>query len=270
LNSKHVLHSCTKSVTSALVGIAMDQGHIQSVDQPVLSFFPERTVGNLDARKEALTLEHLLTMTDGLHWVTKDIRYTSSTDTTPEMMRSNDWVQFTLDRRMEAEPGTRWNYNGGASHLLSAIVQETTGMTALEFAEEHLFGPLGISEVAWLGGNQGRNYGGSRLQMTPHDMAKFGYLYLNEGMWDGEQIVPTAWVNASTANHSPTPQTYYGYQWWVMPWAGYYSAIGARGQYITVLPELDMVVVFTSDLVPEDQYIPLLLLAFYVIPAAEP
>jgi CubicO group peptidase (beta-lactamase class C family) len=99
-------------------------------------------------------------------------------------------------------------------------------------------------------------------------MAKFGYLYLNEGMWDGEQIVPTAWVKASTTNHSPSPQIYYGYQWWVMPWAGYYSAIGARGQYIIVLPELDMVVVFTSDLIPEDQFIPLLLLAFYVIPSA--
>ncbi|MGD8968925.1 MAG: serine hydrolase, partial [Anaerolineae bacterium] len=193
---------------------------------------------------------------------------TSSGDTTPEMMQASDWVQFTLDRRMEAEPGTRWTYNGGASHLLSAIVQETTGMTALEFAKEHLFGPLGISEVVWSGGNQGRNYGGSGLQMTPHDMAKFGYLYLNEGLWDGKQIVPAAWVEASTTNHSPTPGVYYGYQWWVMPWAGYYSAIGARGQYIVVLPELDMVVVFTSDLPPEDQHIPLLLLAFYVVPSA--
>jgi len=267
-DSKHELYSCTKSFTSALVGIAMNQGHIQSVDQPVLSFFPEWSVGNVDALKEAMTLEHLLTMTDGLHWVRKDVRVTSTGDTTPEMMQSFDWVQFTLDRRMEEEPGTRWNYNGGASHLLSAIIQETTGMTALEFAKEHLFGPLGISEVVWSGGNQGRNYGGSGLQMTPHDMAKFGYLYLNEGLWDGEQIVPTAWVKASTTNHSPSPPIYYGYQWWVMPWAGYYSAIGARGQYIIVLPELDMVVVFTSDLIPEDQFIPLLLLAFYVIPSA--
>jgi CubicO group peptidase (beta-lactamase class C family) len=208
-------------------------------------------------------------MTDGLDWVRRDIRLTSSGDTTPEMMQASDWVQFVLDRPMAEEPGTRWNYNSGASHLLSAIIQETTGMTALEFAQEHLFGPLGISEVVWSGGNQGRNYGASRLQMTPHDMAKFGYLYLNEGLWDGKQIVPTTWVNASTTNHSPTPQIYYGYQWWVMPWAGYYSAIGARGQYITVLPELDMVVVFTSDLNPEDQDLPLLLLAFYVIPAAQ-
>ncbi len=268
-DSKHELYSCTKSVTSALVGIAMDQGHIQSVDQPVLSFFPEWSVGNVDARKEAMTLEHLLTMTDGLHWVRKDIRVTSSGDTTPEMMQASDWVQFTLDRSMEEEPGTRWNYNGGASHLLSAILQEATGMTALEFAHEYLFGPLGISEVVWPGGNQGRNFGGSGLQMTPHDMAKFGYLYLNEGLWDGEQIVPAAWVKASTTNHSPTPEIYYGYQWWVMPWAGYYSAIGARGQYIAVLPELDMVAVFTSDLKPEDAYTPLLLLAFYVIPAAQ-
>jgi CubicO group peptidase (beta-lactamase class C family) len=247
----------------------MDQGYIQSVDQPVLSFFPERTVANLDARKEAMALEHLLTMTDGLDWVSKDIRFTSSGDTTPEMRQSSDWVQFTLDRRMAEEPGSRWNYNGGASHLLSAIIQETTGMTALEFAEEHLFGPLGISKATWSSDPQGRNYGAAYLRMMPRDMAKFGYLYLNEGRWDGEQIVPAAWVEASTTNHSPTPGMYYGYQWWVMPWAGYYSAIGARGQYIIVLPELDMVVVFTSDLVPEDQHIPLLLLAFYVVPSAK-
>jgi CubicO group peptidase (beta-lactamase class C family) len=268
-NSKHDLYSCTKSVTSALVGIAMDQGYIQSIDQPVLSFFPERTVANVDARMEAMKLEHLLTMTDGLDWVRKDIRLTSSGDTTPEMTQSSDWVQFTLDRRMAEEPGTRWNYNSGASHLLSAIIQETTGIRALEFADEHLFGPLGISKPTWSSDPQGRSYGATYLKMTPHDMAKFGYLYLNQGLWDGEQIVPAAWVKASTANHSPTPETYYGYQWWVMPWAGYYSAIGARGQYIIVLPELDMVAVFTSDLTPDDQYTPLLLLAFYVIPSAK-
>ena len=103
--------------------------------------------------------------------------------------------------------------------------------------------------------------------MTAHDAAKFGYLYLNEGRWDREQIVPAAWVEASTTNQSPTPGVYYGYQWWVMPWAGYYSAIGAQGQCIVVVPDLDMVVVFTSDTIPEDQHIPVLLLAFYVIPS---
>jgi CubicO group peptidase (beta-lactamase class C family) len=268
-NSMHDLWSCTKSFTSALVGMAIEQGHIEGVDQPVLSFFPERTVANVDARKEAMTLEHLLTMTDGLDWVRKDILSNSTGDTWPEMRQSGDWVQFTLDRPMVAEPGARWNYNDGASHLLSAIIQETTGTTALAFAEKYLFGPLGISGATWQSDPQGRNCGGTYLRLTPRDMAKFGYLYLNEGQWDGKQIVPAAWVEASTTNHSPTPDTYYGYQWWVMPWAGYYSAIGARGQYIVVLPELDMVVTFTSDLAPEDQHVPLLLLAFYVIPSAE-
>jgi CubicO group peptidase (beta-lactamase class C family) len=268
-DSRHDLYSCTKSVTSALIGIAIDQGYIEGVDQPVLSFFPERTVANLDARKEAMTLEHLLTMTDGFDWVKKDVRSTSIGDTTPKMKQSRDWVQFVLDRPMAEEPGTRFNYNSGASHLLSAIIQETTSTTALEFAEEHLLGPLGISEATWSSDPQGRNYGGSYLRITPHDMAKFGYLYLNEGRWDSEQIVPAAWVKASTTNHSPTPGVYYGYQWWIYPSAGYFSAVGGRGQYIAVVPELDMVVVFTSDLKPEDLYTPLLLLAFYIIPAAE-
>jgi CubicO group peptidase (beta-lactamase class C family) len=175
---------------------------------------------------------------------------------------------------MAAEPGTRWNYNTGASHLLSAIIQETTGMTELAFAEEHLFGPLGISEVSWGTDPQGRSSGGTSLRLTPRDMAKFGYLYLNVGQWDGQQLVPAAWVKASTMNQAPIFETYYGemsygYQWWIVPWAGYYSAVGALGQFIVVLPELDMVVVFTSTLAVEDFFIPLTLLAFYVIPSVE-
>jgi CubicO group peptidase (beta-lactamase class C family) len=274
-NSNHDIYSCTKSFTSALVGIAIDQGYIEGVNQPVLSFFPERTITNMDARKEVLTLEHLLAMRDGLEWTEKSLNLIPTHDTWQEMKQTRDWVQFILDRPMAAEPGTRWNYNTGASHLLSVILQKTTGMPASAFAQEHLFGPLGISGVTWGADPQGRSNGGTSLRMTPRDMAKFGYLYLNEGRWDGQQIVPEAWVKASTTSHYPTFETYfgeleYGYQWWIIPWAGYYSAIGALGQYIIVLPELDMVVVFTSNLTnDEDFFVPLLLLEIYVIPSVE-
>ncbi len=272
-DTKYDLHSCTKSFTSALVGIAIDQGYIKSLDQPVLSFFPGRSVANLDARKQAMTLEHLLTMRDGLDWGENSIGVDPAPtgDELLRMKQAGDWVQFVLDRPMAAEPGTRWNYNTGASHLLSAILQEATGQTALEFASEHLFGPLGISSMTWETERQGRNAGGTSLRLTTGDMAKFGYLYLNEGRWNGQQIVPAAWVRDSTTSRYPTFETYYGnlaygYQWWIIPWAGYYSAIGAHGQYIFVLPKQDMVVVFTSNLADADMFTPPLLLAFYIQP----
>jgi CubicO group peptidase (beta-lactamase class C family) len=271
-NDIHDIYSCTKSFTSALVGIAIDQGYIESLDQPLLSFFPHYNVANMDARKEALILEHLLTMTDGLNWGESGISSEPAPtgDSLQEMEQSRDWVQSTLDRQMAAQPGTRWNYNTGASHLLSAIIQETSGMTAFAFAQQHLFGPMGISQVDWLADPQGRSYGGSHLRLNPHDMAKFGYLYLNEGQWDGQQIVPAAWVKTSTTSHTATMSLGdYGYQWWVISFGSYYSAIGAHGQYIIVLPEIDMVVVFTGDLPSEDQLLPLLLLEFYVVPAVE-
>lgn len=264
------IFSCTKSVTSALVGIAVDQGYIAQIEQPVLDFFPDYTVANLDERKEALTIRHLLTMTDGFEWSSRYMGDPPEQDTKSLMHSRYDWVQFMLDQPMSHEPGTRFYYNTGASHLLSAIIQEATGMRASEFAREHLFGPLGITHVLWPSDPQGITRGGSTLRMTTRDMAKFGYLYLNGGRWDGEQIVSLDWVRESSTNHSPTQGLYYGYQWWLNPAQGYYAAVGALGQYIIVIPELDMVVVFTSGFPSEEEtYIPHLLLAFYIFPAVQ-
>jgi CubicO group peptidase (beta-lactamase class C family) len=145
-DSRHVIHSCTKSIVSALIGIAIDKGYIESVEQPVLGFFPGRTVANLDARKEAMTLEHLLTMTAGLEC--RD-SYLYRWRGLEQMRQSDDWVQFMLDLPMAEAAGNRFEYCNGASLLLSAIIQETTGMSAFSFAKEHLFGPLGVSDVAW-------------------------------------------------------------------------------------------------------------------------
>ena len=262
--SKHIIHSCTKSITSALIGIAIEQGYIESVKQPVLSFFPERTVANLDANKEAMTLEHLLMMASGLEC--RD-SYLYSWRGLFEMMQTDDWVQFMLDLPMAEPPGTRFEYCNGASFLLSAIIQEKTGMSAAAFAEEHLFDPLGISDVAWPANSQGITIGWGELRMRPHDMAKIGYLYLNNGQWNGEQIIPADWVTTST--HRQIAATFtpgYGYQWWV---AGdnIYMALGLAGQYIIVAPELDLVVVFTSNL--EDNTIPFGLLYDFIIPTAK-
>ena len=142
-------------------------------------------------------------------------------------------------------------------------------MSALAFAEEHLFGPLGISDVVWPSNPQGITIGWGELRMRPHDMAKIGHLYLNEGQWDGKQIVPSAWVKASTRKHiSATLQDGYGYQWWVAD-NSVYMALGYAGQFIFVIPEQALVVAFTSDLEERDFYVPQTLLNDFVIPAAE-
>lgn len=149
---------------------------------------------------------------------------------------------------MTAEPGTRYDYCTPNSHLLSAIIQETTGMSALAFAQQHLFGPLGVSDVVWWADPQGNNWGGGDMRLAPHDMAKLGYLYLNEGLWDDQQVVSAAWVETATSPLTRHSSAYsdYGYQWWVDPFGSYYEAAGAGGQEIYVLPDQDMVVVMTG------------------------
>jgi len=264
-DSKHIIHSCTKSIVSILIGIAIDQDFIEGIQTPVLEFFPDRTVSNLDPDKKSLTLENLLTMTSGLECRDSYLYRWSGLN---EMRGSDDWVQFMLNLPMEAAPGTKFEYCNGASFLLSAIITETTGMSSNEFAEINLFNPLGISDLSWPINPQGINIGWGELRMLPQDMAKIGYLYLNGGEWDGEQIVPTTWVEDSTRKYiSATLEDGYGYQWWVDN-SGVYLALGYAGQFIFVVPEKELVVVFTSDLSDSDFYTPQNLLNDYIIPAA--
>jgi CubicO group peptidase (beta-lactamase class C family) len=256
----HVLYSCTKSFVSALVGIAIAQGNIKGVDQPVLSFFPERTFAQDDARKQAMTLDNLLTMTSGLDWTEGD-------PAIMQLIRSTDWVQFMLDKPMVAEPGRRFNYCSGCSFILSAIVQETTGTSTLDFAKANLFGPLGIVNPRWETGSSGIVNGGWGLWLTSRDMAKLGYLYLNGGMWDGRQVVPADWVETSVQKHITTGERLdYGYQWWVYPALDAYTARGRGGQLIFVIPRLDMVIVFTATMDGDAALLDLI--EKYVVPAA--
>lgn len=260
-DTRHELYSCTKSFISALVGIAIEEGYVAGVDKPVLSCFPTYDFANTDARKSAMTIEHLLTMTSGLDWPEGDPIYR-------QLWSSKDWVQFVLDRPMVAEPGSRFNYNSGCSHVLSAIVAKRSGVLTQSYAQEHLFAPLGISNFNWDRDSNGLAIGGWGLQITPRDMAKFGYLYLHEGVWDGQQIVPAAWVQTSTTAHVKTGQTLdYGYQWWVYPEWGAYTARGRYGQLIFVISEYDMVIVFTAGM---DNDTPLIaLIEDFIVPAVQ-
>jgi len=260
---RHNIYSCTKSVVSTLIGIALDEGYLEGLDQRLLDLFPDRTIQNLDTWKETITLRDLLTMTAGF-----DARdsYLYNWVGLERMHESDDAVRYVLDLPMAEEPGTRFEYTNGVSHLLSAIITETTGMSALEYAMDRLFAPLGITDVEWKSDSHGRNWGYSSLYLKPHDMAKIGYLFLNEGQWDGEQIVPQEWVDDATAKHiDATIMDGYGYQWWVNS-RGYYSAVGHKGQFIHVVPELQLVAVFTSRNA-DDFDIILSLLETYIIPA---
>lgn len=259
--SVHDVASVTKSFTGTLIGIAISEGYISGVDQPVLEFFPNRTVANVDANKKAMTLEDLLTMRSGFECVNEPYEVTLE-----QMGDSPDWIQFTLDMPMAEEPGTRFVYCSPNSHLLSGIISETTGMNELEYANKSLFEPLGISNVIWPSDPQGNNHGWGDLHLTPHDMAKFGYLYLNNGTWDGKQIVPAEWVAKSTQTQAISEDGKadgYGYQWWIpiddLP--ARYEARGRGTQLITVVPEKNLIVVTTGGGFDMDEIAPFLVAA---------
>ena len=264
-NTLHELRSCSKSVISALIGIAIDEGYIEGVDQPVLGLFPERTIENPDALREAMTVEDLLTMRSGFEV------------TMAEVPSEPDWVGLALNQPMAQEPGTRFYYSPSVTYLLSAIIQNATGMSTFDFAQQHLFEPLGISDAYWQSDPMGIALGFSGLSLTPHDMARIGYLYLNDGVWEGEQVISSEWVEESTRVHvSAADQAEwwpdigasgYGYQWWVRD-SGMYSAEGYGAQRIYVIPDLEMIVVFTAALYANDFETPNALLD-YVIRSAD-
>lgn len=207
----HEVASVTKSVMTTLIGIAADQGKL-SLDDPMLSFFPDRTVANGDAWKENITVRHLASMSSGL-----DCTNERDEATLREMRTGVDWVQFALDREVRWEPGSHFVYCSPAIHLLSPILQQATGMTALDFARQYLFEPLGIGDAIWLTDPQGYNRGSEGLYLHPHDMAKLGYLWLNNGVWEGEQVVSREWVESSVTPQIDVPGggDDYGYGWWI-------------------------------------------------------
>ncbi len=269
----HNTHSITKSVISALIGIANATGMITNLDEPVVEIFSNRTIQNQDARKEAMTIRHLLEMRSGLDVNDLSVSYTTTsipfndftfrTNTSNVMpgtwvkylnpvndftrlITSDDWIQFALDKPMESDPGTKFAYSDCITHLLSAIIREKTGMNTENFAKQYLFDPLNITEYLWWEDPSGLSMGADGLWLTPHDMLKIGYLYLNLGKWNDAQIIPSDWVIKSTQDYSPESGFDYGYQWWLDSSNDYYYADGWGGQHIIIKPDKDLVVVFTA------------------------
>jgi CubicO group peptidase (beta-lactamase class C family) len=260
-DTRHDLYSVTKSFVSTLVGIALDKGLIDSTDKRVVDFFPGYTFANLDQQKQAMTLEDVLTMRTGLDWIEGDSAYR-------ELYVSRDWVQHMLDMPMEAPPGSWFNYCSGCSHLLSAILQQTTGVNPRDFAEENLFAPLGLVDVSWELNPAGIPIGGWGLRLTPREMAKLGYLFLHKGVWEGQQIVSAQWVENATRSHTETDGGLdYGYQWWTLPSLGAYAALGLYGQTIMVIPGSDLVIVTSAQMGSHDEIFRLI--KQYIVPAVK-
>ena len=222
----------------------------------MVSFFSDRTIANLDARKERITVRHLASMMNGF-----ESGCLAGDEPTLNAMRANpDWVQAALDRKMVLEPGTSFCYDSPGMHLLSAILQKATGMAALDFARQNLFEPLGIHEVYWQSDPQGYTHGWGDLYLKPRDAAKIGYLWLNDGVWDGKQIVSASWVEDSVKAHSQGGMDAYGYGWWVSD--DNYYAFGRGGQNIKVYPSHNAIVVTTASGFDYDQINPLLNAAY--------
>jgi CubicO group peptidase (beta-lactamase class C family) len=259
---KHTQYSVTKSFTSTLLGIALDQGKIKGVDQPVQDFFPGLVFTNPDPRKDAMTLADLLTMTSGLDWQESDASYSA-------MYQSADWVDWVMGLEQAAAPGEVFNYCSGCSHVLLKAVGQAVGTDVVDFARENLFEPLGIRDFGWERTRRGDAIGGWGLLLTARDMAKLGYLYLHEGAWDGRQVVSASWVRAATSQHAdPDGRLGYGYQWWLYDTHGAYAALGRSGQTIFVIPDLDIIVVTTAGISDHDPIFALI--DDYILPAAQP
>ena len=258
------VRSVTKSVTSALVGIACHDQYLTGLDQKVADLLPEYIGADADPRKHAMTVQDVLTMQAGLRWDESDEW---------KLDGSENWVAFTLNRPMATSPGTHFTYNTGLSQVLAAILTKTTQVSMSEFAQARLFQPLGIQTAEWETDPQGLTIGGFGLSLAVEDLAKIGYLYLHNGQWDDQQIVPTAYVRASTTAWSAggfPEENSYGYQWWVTQEAGYpaFFAAGYGGQYLYVVPELDTIVVTTANYeLPPEQTPDRYLITNFVLPS---
>jgi len=241
------MKSASKSVISALVGIAIENGDISSIDEPVATYFPEYTNANSPEQWQALTIRHLLTMQAGLQ--------STSGRNYGRWVLSDNWVETALTRPFVAEPGSSMIYSTGSTHILSAILTTATGVSTREFAQQHLASPMGFRLAYWSQDPQGIYFGGNDMEITPRQMLAFGELYLHYGRYNNTQIIPPEWVEESHQSHAVSPRgqgRFYGYGWWLREMAGMIVPLawGYGGQLILVVEEFDLVIVATSDSTP--------------------
>ena len=237
------IKSASKSILSALVGIAIGRGHLAGVDAPIARYLPQYFGDSTDPRKRGITIGHLLSMRAGLE--------TTSFYNYGRWVTSRNWVRYAIAQPLVAEPGGPMIYSTGNTHLLSAALARATGTSTLTFARRHLATPLGITLASWQRDPQGVHFGGNDMYLTPREMLRFGVLYLQRGRYAGRQVVPAAWVDSSFVPRTTSGWSghQYGYGWWITRVAAHpvFFAWGYGGQFIFLVPSLGLVVVTTSD-----------------------
>ena len=241
-DSLHDLRSATKSVTSALLGIALSTDFDAALARPIGSFFPHL---KLRPELDAVILEHVLTMTAGLEWNEMRVPYTDPKNDELQMSYVEDPIELVLSRPLREKPGSTWYYNGGLTQVLAGVVKQVAGKPFDAFAKEALFAPLGITQYEWLGPPRWDSHmpsAASGLRLRARDLARFGSVYLHRGAWDGQQIVPETWVDRSAQRHVPFTHQGpwgYGYQWWVGTLEGYevVAACGNGDQRVFIVPK---------------------------------
>lgn len=253
--SKHDLRSITKGIVSALAGIALASGAIQSLEQPVVQWFPEYPELNT-AERRRVTLARVLAMTSGMAW-NEQVPYDDPRNDEIRMTRDPQPLRYALSRPFAVEPGSEFNYNGGLTQVMAAVIERAAKTPLREYARTQLFDPLGIADLEWMGDLAGMPSAASGLRLRARDVAKFGSLYLHGGRWNGKQVLPADWVELSTRRHArfrppagadAGGEFGYGYFWWYScyPTAGGLIearvAVGNGQQRIYVLPGLDMAV----------------------------
>ncbi|MGE5812102.1 MAG: serine hydrolase domain-containing protein [Ignavibacteria bacterium] len=273
---RHPMYSVTKSFTSAVMGICMDKGDIDSTGMKVLDFFPEYrgSIANYDSLKEIITIEHLLTMTAGFTWDELSTSYNDPDNYVAGFVQSSDWIKYVLDLPMSYAPGRHTTYNSGVSHVLSGIISRASGRSSAQTALENIFTKLTFENWSWDSRPGNISIGGWGLSIRPIDMVKFGQLYLHKGKWGNEQIISESWIEQSIKPFSQINYYCdYGYQWWRygqnsgLKSTGIFFAAGRGEQFIWVIPGYNAVAVCTGWNDNQSKLEPVLW--EYILPALE-
>ncbi|MEO1197924.1 MAG: serine hydrolase domain-containing protein [Pseudomonadota bacterium] len=266
----HDIRSVTKSIVGLLYGIALEEGLVPGLDAPLIAQFPSYADLATDPERAAILVRHALTMTMGTEW-DESVPYTSAANSEVAMEQADDRYRFVLDRPMVTDPGTQWVYNGGATAVIGKLIADGSGMSLQDFARSRLFAPLGIEQFDWITGADGVPSAASGLRLTVPDLTKIGLMIANGGMHDGQQIVPSAWLDEAFTAHAQTGiGLRYGYFWWLSPADGphWVAGFGNGGQRLTVSTRDDLVVVVLAGNynAPEHWRLPVRLINAFIAP----